>query len=196
MILDIATKSHQSLFRCPHVLRVESIDIFKRIVSLRFCLVLATGHFARVCRGGPRRRPGRQQQSNFVDDDNDQEAFVADCETTPQSARKYFAHLHLIQGGRTKVVKAQIDSASTCNTIPSSLLSQLFPDVKISRTKSKINTYGTKTIRPEGQVTLCCDRKGKIHTIDFLVVNVPNQKPPLLSGRGAQAPRLFEGVRR
>ena len=146
-----------------------------------------TGHFARVCRGGSRRRPGRQQQSNFVDDDNDQEAFVADCETTPQSARKYFAHLHLIQGGRTKVVKAQIDSASTCNTIPSSLLSQLFPDVKISRTKSKINTYGTETIRPEGQVTLCCDRKGKIHTIDFLVVNVPNQKPPLLSGRDAQA---------
>ena len=146
-----------------------------------------TGHFARVCRGGPRRRPGRQQQSNFVDDDNDQEAFVADCETTPQSARQYFAHLHLIQGGRTKVVKAQIDSASTCNTIPSSLLSQLFPDVKISRTKSKINTYGTETIRPEGQVTLCCDRKGKIHTIDFLVVNVPNQKPPLLSRRDAQA---------
>ena len=75
-------------------------------------------------------------------------------------------------------MKAQIDSASTCNTIPSSLLSQLFPDVKISQTKSKINTYGTETIRPEGQVTLCCDRKGKIHTIDFLVVNVPNQKPP------------------
>ena len=39
----------------------------------------------------------------------------------------------------------------------------------------------------KGQVTLCCDRRGKIHTIDFLVVNVPNQKPPLLSGRDAQA---------
>ncbi|XP_078381411.1 uncharacterized protein LOC144664172 [Oculina patagonica] len=146
-----------------------------------------TGHFARACKGGSRRRQGRQQQSNFVDDDNGEEAFVADCETPPQLARKYFAHLHLIQGGKTKVVKAQMDSASTCNTIPSSLLSQLFPDVKISRTKSKINTYGTETIRPEGQVTLCCDRRGKIHTIDFLVVNVPNQKPPLLSGRDAQA---------
>ena len=40
---------------------------------------------------------------------------------------------------------------------------------------------------PEGQVSLCYDRRGKIHTIDFLVVNVPNQKPPLLSGRDAQA---------
>ena len=42
-------------------------------------------------------------------------------------------------------------------------------------------------MRPEGQVTLCCDRRGKIHTIDFLMVNVPNQKLPLLSGRDAQA---------
>ena len=39
----------------------------------------------------------------------------------------------------------------------------------------------------KGQVTLCCERKGKIHTIDFLVVNVPSGKPPLLSGRDAEA---------
>lgn len=142
------------------------------------------GHFARVCRGGARRQ-GRQQQLNFVDEDNGEEAFVAECDSQP--ARKFFAHLHLVHGGKTKLVKAQIDSASTCNTIPISLLSELFPDVKISRTRSKINTYGSETIRPEGQVTLCCDRRGKIHTIDFLVVNVPNQKPPLLSGRDAQA---------
>ena len=144
------------------------------------------GHFARVCRGGARRQ-GRQQQLNFVNEDNGEEAFVADCEIPSQSARKFFAHLHLVHGRKTKVVKAQIDSASTCNTIPTSLLSELFPDVKISRSRSKINTYGSETIRPEGQVTLCCDRRGKIHTIDFLVVNVPDQKPPLLSGRDAQA---------
>ena len=123
----------------------------------------------------------------FVDDDNGEEAFVADCETPPQQARKFFAHLHLIHGGKTKVVKAQIDSASTCNTIPSSLLNELFPDVKISRTRSKINTYGSETMRPEGLVTLCSDRRGKIHTKYFLVANVPNQKPLLLSGRDAQA---------
>ena len=133
------------------------------------------------------RRQGRQQQSNFLDDDNDEEAFVANCETPPQSARAFFAHLHLIHGRKTKVVKVQIDSASTCNTIPSSLLKELFPDVKISRTRSKINTYGSETMRPEGQVTLCCDSRGKIHTINFLVVNVPNQKLPLLSGRDVQA---------
>ena len=115
------------------------------------------GHFARVCRGGARRQ-ARQQQLNFVQEDNGEEAFVADCEIPSQPARKFFAHLHLVHGGKTKVVKAQINSASTCYTIPISLLSELFPDVKISRTRNTINTYGSETIRPEGQVTLCCDR--------------------------------------
>ena len=141
-----------------------------------------SGHFARVCRGGARRQ-GRQQQSNLVDEDNGEKAFVMDCETPSQPARKFFAHLHLIHGEKTKVVKAQIDSASTGNTIPISLLSEVFPNIKISQTRSKINTYGSETMRTEGQATLCCDRRGKIHTIDFLVVNVPDQKPPPLSGR-------------
>ena len=43
------------------------------------------------------------------------------------------------------------------------------------------------TTCPEGQVTLCCERRGRIHTIDFLVVNVPDEKPAHLSGRDAQA---------
>ncbi|XP_068720695.1 uncharacterized protein [Montipora capricornis] len=80
-----------------------------------------TGHFARVCRGGTRRQ-ARQQQSNFVSEDTNEEAFVTECDTTPRFARKYFANLHLMHGGKTKVVMAQIDPASTCNTIPSTLL--------------------------------------------------------------------------
>lgn len=43
----------------------------------------------------------------------------------------------------------------------------------------------------KGQVTLECERKGKLHTIDFLVVNVSGDKPPLLSGRDAQALRYL-----
>ena len=84
-------------------------------------------------------------------------------------------------------MKVQIDSASTCNTIPSSLLRKLFPNAEIRQTSSKINTYGSETMRPEGQVTLCLERRGRIHTIDFLVVDVPDGKPVLLSGRDAQA---------
>ena len=42
-------------------------------------------------------------------------------------------------------------------------------------------------MRPEGQVTLCCERRDRIHTIDFPVANVPHEKPALFSGRDAQA---------
>jgi len=148
-------------------------------------------HWPRVCRGGTRRQ-ARQQQSNFVFEDTNEEAFVTECDTTPQFARKYFANLHLIHGEKTKVVKAQIDSASTCNTIPSSLLRKLFPNAEIRWTRCKINTYGSETMCPEGQVTLSCERRGRIHTIDFLVVNVPDEKPALLSGRDAQALNYFK----
>ena len=42
-------------------------------------------------------------------------------------------------------------------------------------------------MRAKGQVTLVRKRHGKLHTIDFLVVDVSGDKPPLLSGRDAQA---------
>lgn len=59
---------------------------------------------------------------------------------------------------------------------------ELFPNADISL------TYGSETtcMRPEGQVTLCGERRCRIHTIDFLVVNDPDVKPALLSGRDAQ----------
>ena len=42
-------------------------------------------------------------------------------------------------------------------------------------------------MRPKGQVTLVCYRKGRLQKIDFLVVDVPSDKPPLLSGKDTQA---------
>ena len=42
-------------------------------------------------------------------------------------------------------------------------------------------------MRPKGQVTLVCDRKGILQTIDFLLVDVLGDKRPLLSGKDAQA---------
>ena len=125
-----------------------------------------TGHFARAWRGGARRQ-GQGQQSNFVEDDTSEEAFTTDSEPAPQPPRKFFAHLHLIHGEKRKVMKEQIDSASTCNTIPSNLLQELFPDAKISKTRSKINTYGSQTMRPKGQVTLCCERERSAQLISL-----------------------------
>ena len=72
-----------------------------------------------------------QQQSNFVSEDTEEDTFVTECDTTPRFARKYFSNLHLKHGEKTKVVRAQIDSASTCNTIPNALLRKLFSDAEI-----------------------------------------------------------------
>lgn len=58
--------------------------------------------------------------------------------------------------------------------------------IKILKTKAVIQTYGSQIIKPIGCVNLCCDRKGKLHAIDFLVVDVPQGKPALLCGRDAQ----------
>ena len=35
-------------------------------------------------------------------------------------------------------------------------------------------------MRPKGQVTLVCDRKGRLQINGFFVVDVPGDKPPLL----------------
>ena len=108
------------------------------------------GHFARACKGGTRKQAGNRRQSNFVDDDAD-EAFVAECKATHRPAKKFVAHLHLVHDGKSKIVRAQIDSASTCNTMPSNLLSQLFPNLKVSKTRSRISTYGSQKMRQKRQ---------------------------------------------
>lgn len=141
------------------------------------------GHFSRACKSRASHQRDHQQ-SNYVEREPSEEAFTMDGEKT---ARKFFAHLHLVHGGKTKVARAQIDSASTCNTMPEGVLRKLFPAATISKTKTRISTYGDQTLRPMGQVTLCCERKGKLHTLEFLVVDVPPGKLPLLSGRDALA---------
>ena len=66
------------------------------------------------------------------------------------------------------------------------------PNIKIDKIKAAIQTYGNQKIKPLGKVTLCCERKGKLHLLDFLVVDVPQGKPPLLSGRDAQFLRYLD----
>ena len=81
----------------------------------------------------------------------------------------------------------QINSASTCNTIPESSFHKPFPGIKISKSKASMSKYGNQILHPKGQVTLCCKRRGKFHTLNFLVVDVTQEEPPLLSRSDAQA---------
>ena len=133
----------------------------------------------------------QQQYANQVEvEDNhvNEELFMTDHDMNKQenaNGRKFFAYLTVVETNRSKVVKAQIDSASTCNTVPVNILYQRFPNIKIEKTEAAIQTYGDQRIKPKGKVTFCCERKGRLHLLDILVVNVPRGKPPLLSGRDA-----------
>ena len=156
------------------------------------------GHFSRACRsrgGQPRGGQLQRREANLVESEQDEETFaneaISASSTAKKPATKFFAHLHLVHKGKTKVVRAQIDSASTCNTIPQGSLHKLFPGIKISKSKASISTYGNQILHPKGQVSLCCVRRGKFYTLNFLVVDVPQEKPPLLSGSDAQALRFL-----
>ena len=98
-------------------------------------------HFSRACRsrGGRERQPQRQE-ANLVESEQDDEAFASEAisasSTSKKSATKFFAHLHLVYKGKTKVVRAQIDSASACNAIPEGSLHKLFPGITTSKSKA------------------------------------------------------------
>ena len=148
------------------------------------------GHFSCACQSRASHQRSNQRY-NFVEIEPSKETFAMNGHKTAWSdkrpERKFFAHLRLVHGGKRKVLRAQIDSASTYNTMPQSLLRKLFPGAQTWKTKITISTYGDQPLRPRGQVTLCCERKGKLHILQFLVVDVPQGKPPLHSGRDAQA---------
>lgn len=103
-----------------------------------------------------------------------------------QRNARQFAHL-LVPKEKPIVITAQIDSVSTCNTMPSDLIKGVISGSPSSKTTSRISTYRSQTMQTQGQMTLYCDGNGKLQTMGFLVVDVPGDKPPLLGGKVAQA---------
>lgn len=114
----------------------------------------------------------QQHRTNLVEE----EAFAEDGMEMTTDAKLRL--LHIVHSGQTKVVKAQIHSASTNNTMPESTLQKLFPNKTISKVKTLISLYGNETMHATGQVTLCHERKGKFDQLDFFV-DVPEGNPPL-----------------
>ena len=94
-----------------------------------------------ACVQGWTQRQARQQLSNFVSEDTEEETLVTECDKAQRFARKYFAKLQLKHGEKTKVLRAQIDSASTCNNISSTPLRKLFPNAETRRIRSKIKNH-------------------------------------------------------
>ena len=123
------------------------------------------GYFVRVCTRINNRRV-HQQNSSQIEDESDEELFAVERSKNKNNvknnvnAKKFFANLALLSGNKTRNIKAPIDSAYTCNTIPLDWLVRNCPECKLRKTSATICTYGSQKIAPKGRVTSCCEAKG------------------------------------
>lgn len=104
------------------------------------------GHFAKVCTRINNRRV-HQQNSNQTEDESDEELFAVESNKNKNNvknnvnAKKFCANVALLNGNKTRNIKAQIDSASTCNTIPLDWLVRNFSECRLRKTSAIICTY-------------------------------------------------------
>ena len=112
---------------------------------------------------GGTRQQARQQQSNFARKTQKRKPSLQSV-IRPNGLRENILLIcNLNMERKQKSCRSTLHPLA-CNTISSTLLRKLIPNAEIRRTRSKINTYGSDTMRPEGQVTLCCERRGRIRT--------------------------------
>ena len=84
----------------------------------------------------------------------------------------------------SKQIPFQIDSAASCNTLPSNHLSDM-PWATISPSKTVILPYASPPIKPIGQVTLTASKGSSACDLTFQVINTA--QPALLSIEASKA---------
>ena len=91
--------------------------------------------------------------------------------------------------GHDQIIRVQVDTASTCNTLPENLaLSLIFPVRKIKDylTPSRVTlfTYDNSKLTPMGKLELLAETTTGYHLLTFHVLRDSQiqGKPPLLSG--------------
>ena len=150
------------------------------------------GHVARKCMCKP-------QNVNALDDsvsDDGQETchlFTLDTHSvrsvSVQKGKKFFAAIKLSAANVFAWKTLQLDTASTTNTLAVDDLRTMcqagFDLYRLIKPSSAILlTYGGGVIKSVGQVELVCETQGKLHTLQFQLLNkdVMGSQPPLLSG--------------
>ena len=104
--------------------------------------------------------------------------------------RKFFSHLKLgVTKDTTKSIRVQLDTASTCNTLPENLaLSSIPPGRKIkdylTPSRATSFTYDNFKLTPMGKLELLAETTTGYHLLKFHVLRDSQiqGKPPLLSG--------------
>ena len=104
--------------------------------------------------------------------------------------RKFFSHLKLgVTKDLTKSIGVQLDTTSTCNTLPERLVQSLIPrGQKITNylipRKATLFTYDNSKLTPMGKLELLAETTAEYRLLTFHVLRDAHiqGKPPLLSG--------------
>ena len=104
--------------------------------------------------------------------------------------RKFFSHLRLgVTKDLTKSIRVQLNTASTCNTIPERLTQSLIPRGQkianyLTPSKATLFTYDNSKLTPMGKLELLAETTAGYHLPTFHVLRGVHiqGKPPLLSG--------------
>ena len=173
------------------------------------------GHFARACRMGapPFAKPlepvSTKHQAHHLDAslNEEYETDLFEVEVKPEKyaqsvystaedphgtlvGRKFFSHLKLgVPKDTTKSIRVQLDTASTCNTLPENLALSLIPPGQkikdyITPSRATLFTSDNSKLTPMGKLELLAETKTGYHLLTFHVLRDSQiqGKPPLLSG--------------
>ena len=104
--------------------------------------------------------------------------------------RKFFSHLKLgVTKDLTKSIRVQLDTTTTCNTLPERLAQSLIPHGQkitnyLTPSKATLFTYDNSKLTPMGKLELLAETTAGYHLVTFHVLRDAHiqGKPPLLSG--------------
>ena len=103
---------------------------------------------------------------------------------TPDKSHFVLLDLASPDSDLTTQIPFQIDSAASCNTLPSNLLSSI-PWAKLAPTKTVIIPYASPPIKPIGQITLIASKGNTTCNLTFQVIDT--DQPALLSAEDSKA---------
>ena len=103
--------------------------------------------------------------------------------------RKFFSHVKLCLANTFKSVRVQLDTASTCNTLPERVARTLIPQREalekyLTPSRAALYTYNNTKIVPMGKLELLAEFTRGYHLLTFHVLkdSTVRNKPPLLPG--------------
>jgi len=139
---------------------------------------------------------GEEYETDLFEVDIKPEKYAQSVYSTSQNphgavvGRKFFGHLKLgVTKDLIKSIRVQLDTASTCNTLPEKLAQSLIPiGQKITNyltpSKATLFTYDNSRLTPMGKLELLAETTAGYHLLTFHVLRDLHiqGKPPLLSG--------------